>query len=614
VGRSLPWLVACLVLGGLCVSAPGAQGQIFGRRGARTTSKPASTQPVVSVKVDRRALTTDDQLRVEVRLSGEFDRYQAPDFTGFEVESQGSSQQIQVINGRMTTEKVMTFLLIPRRSGSFTIGPARIFNGGSEVAASAPISIRVTGAKAPEPTTAEAARDVTRRSAQESVFIQVDTERTSYYVGEPFVITWRLFYRRDVAVQGLEHVSEPRLEGLLAEELLARDHKPRPQERRIGGTRFRYFDHSKRLATGLAPGPVTIDSVSVRYVAGTLFRKSRSTVRSKPFELQIKELPTQGRPQAYRPGNIGRFMFRASLRNADGVEPKRVQTGERLIMDVTLSGRGALLGVQPPVIADSDTFDVELMPGQSEDELTKGDEGMSGKRVFQYIVTATKPGSARTPEVRFGFFDPTREAYQTHRWPGVALKVSGRAVGSAQDSDVLSEDDIRPNVATQELTDYVPLEPLKTAWFWLLLGLPLLGVTGVELRHRVVAALGANPDKRRARRAYSEALKRLSLAEVTAKQGAVQDFYGQLDRSLAGYLEDRANIPVQGLTHDELRAACLEVGYGEALVQRLIDERDNCDFARFASASNVDASMKEAAQRVTELLTTLNSVSPQRRP
>jgi hypothetical protein len=614
VRRALPWLVACLVVGELCLSAPGAQGQIFGRRAGRTASKPASTKPEVSVKVDRSSITTDDQLSVEVRLSGEFDRYQEPDFTGFEVENQGSSQQIQVINGRMSAEKIMTFLLIPRRAGVLTIGAARIFNGGQEVAASAPIRIRVTGAKAPEPTTAQAAKDVTSRSARESVFIQVDTERTSYYVGEPFVITWRLFYRRDVGVQGLEHVSEPRLEGLLAEELLPRDHKPRPKERRIGGTRFRFFDHSKRLATGLAPGRVTIDSVSVRYIAGTLFRKNRSTVRSKPFDLEIKQLPSKGRPEAFRPGNIGRFMFKASLRNADGVEPKRVQTGERLIMDVTLSGRGALLGVQPPVIAESETFDVELMPGQSDDELLKDEDGMRGKRVFQYIVTGTKPGKSRTPEVRFAFFDPSREAYQTHRWPGVALEVSGRAVGSAQDSDALVDDDIRPNAPTQELTDYAPLQPLKTAWFWLLLGLPLLGVTGLELRHRVVAALGANPDKRRARGAHGKALKRLVLAEAAAKQGLVQDFYGQLDRSLAGYLEERVNVPVQGMTHDELRTACLEAGYGDALVQRLIDERDNCDFARFAPTSNVDASMKEAAQRVRELLAALNRVSPRRRP
>jgi hypothetical protein len=238
---------------------------------------------------------------------------------------------------------------------------------------------------------------------------------------------------------------------------------------------------------------------------------------------------------------------------------------------------------------------------------------MRGKRVFQYIVTATKPGKARTPEVRFGFFDPTREDYQTHRWPGVELEVSGRAVGSAKDSDSLTDDDIRPNVPTQALTDHVPLRPLSAAWFWLLVGLPLLGVTGLELRHRVVAALGANPDKRKARGAYGKALKRLGLAEAAAKQGLVQDFYGQLDRCLSGYLEERVNIPVQGMTHDELRTACREAGYDDELVQRLIDERDNCDFARFAPVSNVDASMKESSQRVQALLTALNAISPRRR-
>ena len=399
----------------------------------------------------------------------------------------------------------------------------------------------------------------------------------------------------------------------MAEELLERDHKPRPRERRIAGRRFRYFDHSKRLATGLAPGRVTIDSVSVRYVAGSLFRQTRNTVRSKPFELEIKPLPKEGRPEAFRPGNIGRFMFRASLRNADGVEPKHVQTGERLIMDVTLSGRGALLGVQPPVIASSEVFDVELMPGQSNDTLNKSEEGLSGERVFQYIVTATKPGRARTPEVRFAFFDPTREKYQSHRWPGVSLEVSGRAVGSAKDSNVLADDDIRPSVPARELRDYVPVAPFKSAWFWLLIGVPLLGLVGVEARYRVQRALGANPDKRRARGALARARQHLSLAEAAAREGRVQDFYAAIDKSLSTYLEERANISVLGSTHGELRAACADAGYSDELIERLINERDNCDYARFAPVSNVDDSLKEDLGRVAELLKALDGVNVRRR-
>ena len=610
--RPLPWLIACLVIGELLVLAAPADAQIFGRRRGRS-AQASATGPQVTVKADRRVITTDDEVTVEVRLSGDFDRYQEPDFTGFEVENRGSSQQIQLVNGRMSAEKVMTFILLPRRAGKFTIGAAQIFKGDTLLASSEPFSIRVKGVAAPSQTTAQAARDVASIAARESVFIQVDTERTSYYVGEPFLITWRLFYRRDIGVQGLEHVSEPRLEGLLAEEILDRNKNPRPKEKRIGGTRFRFFDHSKRLATGLAPGKVTIDSVSVRYVAGSMFRQTRKSVRSRPFNIEIKPLPQEGRPEVFREGNVGRFLFSASLRNADGVQPKVVQTGERLIMDVSVSGKGSLLGVKPPVFAESDAFDVELLPGSSDDQIVKDDKGMTGKRVFQYIVSATKPGEAKTPEVRFAFFNPEREEYMTHRWPGVTLQVEGRRVGSAQDGEALDDDDIRPNVQQRELRNFEPLDPLKLPWVWALWLLPALGVVGSELRYRVRAVRDANPDKRRARGAYAQALKRLKLAESAASQGLVQDFYGQLDRCLGSYLTERANLPVQGMTHEELRAACREVGYSDEVITRLIDEIDNCDFARFAPVSNQEASMKEAQQRVADLLRDLNAVIPRRR-
>ncbi|MDP6943755.1 MAG: BatD family protein [Myxococcota bacterium] len=609
----MPWLVACVVAGQLLALAPDTSGQLFGRRrGGQAAAPPAA--PGVTVQVDRRVVSADGQITVEVRLSGDFERYEEPTFDGFEVESRGSSQQIQLVNGRMSQEKVLSFRLLPRKAGNFAIGPARVYQGGAVVAESSPVSIRVTPVAPPSPTTARAARDVRSAAARESVFVQVDTPRTTYYVGEPFLITWRLFYRRDVGVSGLEHVSDPRLEGLLAEELLDRGRQPRPREKRIGGQRFRYFDHSVRLATGLAPGEITIDTVTVRYVVGNLFRQTRHTVRSKPFKLTLKPVPTEGRPPAFREGNIGRFTFTASLRNADGAEPKRVQTGERLLMDVIVSGRGGLVGVKPPVIAESDAFDVELLPGNSDDEVTKDTDGMHGKRVFQYIVSATRPGEATTPAVQFAFFDPEAGVYRESRWPGVSLQVEGRAITSAEDGAALSGDDIRPNVQARELADHTPVAPLSAPWFWLLLGIPLAAVLLVEVQTHVRAALGANPEKRRARRAHGRAIKRLKLAETAARDRLVKDFYGQLSRCLEAYLEERVNIPAQGMTQEELRRACSDAGYLDETLDRLIDELDNCDFARFAPVADADASMKEAARRVEGLLVELEKVSPRRRP
>ena len=94
----------------------------------------------------------------------------------------------------------------------------------------------------------------------------------------------------------------------------------------------------------------------------------------------------------------------------------------------------------------------------------------------------------------------------------------------------------------------------------------------------------------------------------------MKDFYGQLSRALTGFMEDRANLPVTGLTHDELRAATRASGYDAALADRLITELENCDFARFAPAASADAQMRDSLARVRGLIDELAPVQPRRSP
>jgi hypothetical protein len=577
--------------------------------GAAIADEPAAVQ----VQVDRRAMSTDDDLNVEIRLSGEFDDYTEPTMDGFEVTARSQQQSIQIVNGRMSRQQVLSLTLAARRAGTLTIGPVVTTRGGRQVARSEPIEILVRAPAQPPPVSAESAQNLERNAGQ-SLFLQAETARTHYYVGEPFSLAWNLYFQAQVQVTGAEFSSKPALQGLLAEELLGPDDQLRVREKAIGGRTYRFVLRSLQLATGLEAGTVTIDPMALRVGVGDVFRRGAQTVRSQPFMLEIRPVPTEGRSPWYQDGNIGRFALSGALSDATGSEPTTVQTGERLILDVVISGNGALVSVKPPVLDGGEGFDVQPLPSSGEDAIEKDASGMHGKRVFQYILVPRKPGKQQTPTVRFSYFDPAAQAFKDLVWKGRDIEVTGRAMASVSETAALSGDDIGPIIEGHTLARDERVELLGTPLLWALMLLPLGGWLGTEFAYRLRARAAKDPAKRRSRAAHSNAKKRLALARNAMKAGLVKDFYGHLSRTLTSYFEERANLPAMGLTHDELREAAARAGYPPELLDEVIVELENCDFARFAPAGSADAQMREAAARAQEVLGRLDRVEPRRLP
>jgi len=566
----------------------------------------------VTVEVDARVLTLDDDLGVILTLEGAYDAYREPGFDDFDVVNRGQSSRITMVNGRIDRSLTLTYRVVPKRAGMLTIGSAAALRGGRVVARSKPITVRVTPAR--DPAAAPPGQLPSAAAlAGKPFFLLATTQRDTYYVGEPFVISWDLYFRRDVNVESWELVRAPKLDGLLVEELLDPANPPRVRDRRVGSRLMRVAPRSVQLATPLRPGKVTVGSMTGRIRVGDLFRMQRRTVRSQPFTLTIKPLPDEGRPEGFVPSHIGTFNLTARVSDNTGNTPKKLRTGQRLVLTVTVSGTGNLVGVKRPEIVDpAGRFNVT--PSSTEDHIDKDAAGVHGERSFEYLLTPTKPGSFNTPEVRFAFFDPRKGAYRVAQVPGTPVTVEGPEIRRDQGGAAYEGEDIGPIFEGVQIHPHSRRPLAVTPLFWVLAAIPLALFLVVETRYRLRRRAAANPQGRRYRGAHSNARKRLRAAEQAARDGLVKDFYGQLSRALTGFVEERANLPVTGMTHDELRTRMQDVGYDAALVDRLITELENCDFARFAPAASADAQMRDSLARVRGLVDELARVQPRRSP
>jgi hypothetical protein len=192
--------------------------------------------------------------------------------------------------------------------------------------------------------------------------------------------------------------------------------------------------------------------------------------------------------------------------------------------------------------------------------------------------------------------------------------VGGRAISSEPGTAAYEGEDVRPIFEGAVLEDR-DTEPFAgSPVFWALLLLPLAAFLGVEGRFQLRERQARDPIGRRARGAGGNAGKRLAAAERAMRDGLVKDFYGQLARTFTSYVEERANLAATGMTHDELRAGLVAVGYHEDTVEAVITELENCDFARFAPAADVERQMKEALQRATQLVKRLEQTKPRSLP
>lgn len=597
-GRGLSALAALTALVVVATLAPAARAQ---------------RPPQVTATVDQGRIALYEELQLSVNLEGTYDDYQVPKMDDFQVVQEGMTQ---VLTGRRSSV-TRNYTLRPKKAGKLTIGPARLLRAGKVVAQSQPLTVTVAEPEAQRPISWSEAADLSRR-ASDGLFLRMVTPKASYYVGEPFPLGLEVFYQVGWQVTGADLVTQPKLDGLLVEDLHDNERDPQVQRTRVGATTLNHYPLVRQLATPLHAGRLLIDGATLRLGLSTgLLGSSRRYTRStEPYYIDIREVPKAGRPDTYDEGNLGRFQLTGALTDDRGQTPKRVTTGQRMVMRVEVSGVGNLVTVKSPRIDASAAFDVQPLPGGVEDEIIKDKDGIRGKRTFQYIVTPLAPGAQRAPKVTFSFFDPTTGKYVTREALGGPLEVTGDRVSGDQNAAALSGEDVRPIFGV----DRAKLEPgarepiSSSPLYWGLLALPLLGFLLVETRWRLGERDRRHPGQRASRSAHANSKKRLRAAEQAMRDQLVKDFYGQITRTLVGYLEERANIPATGMTHDEVRAAARDAGYSAELVDRVIVEMENCDFARFAPHGSASERMRETLDRAAALLAELDRVNPRRRP
>ncbi|MFO0602944.1 MAG: hypothetical protein U0324_07205 [Polyangiales bacterium] len=286
-------------------------------------------------------------------------------------------------------------------------------------------------------------------------FVRLAVDKPTPYVGEQ--VTFRAWLYVPSGEVGCDAQHEPVLTGFWNEQLLDRGQTRcwRGAWQVVAGGRQMIAGLVRKIA--LFPtrsGRQEIGGMEViaEYIEGDAFfgQRRRIQVRSPTIVVDVREPPTEGRPDGYVPGLIGPLAITAEL------DRPSAPTGETVTLRLRAVGNGYLgaVGLPAPPRVDG----LRMHPGSSRHEVDRSNEAdVRGTLVSEHLVVAERPGTYALGVLNVPWFDPANGRYGTSTIPLPTLTATGPA--PERDVDATRED---PTVALDPLVESPSLTPYRT--------------------------------------------------------------------------------------------------------------------------------------------------------
>jgi len=588
-----------------------------------STGLGVSGQVKFTTAVNSKEIGRGDYLQINFYVENarqQIDQMTPPEFPGFQVvRGPIQSSGMSIVNGVMSQYESLSFVLQPVRTGKFTIGGASATVDGKHMQSNSVtinVSASSTGAGGksapgnsqpvnpfpsnpfpsmnwpPDPFAMESPMDVDKdivlkpgenikSKINKGLFLKVLVDKTTCYVGEPIVATYKLYSR---LASESRVTKRPSLNGFSVYDMVDPNSDAASVER-LNGKAYTVHIIRKTQLIPLQPGTIDLDPVevenTVHFVKGTKQQEQRHnsnpmkdyydqlndenmgpeidenvTLNTKPVTITIKALPEENKPAGFS-GAVGNFTIQASLAN------RNISAQDEATLHIVVRGKGNLPVITAPQVAWP--AGVEAFDPTAKEDINKTVAPMSGAKSFDYVFTPKDPGHYVIPAISFPYFDPVTQSYKTvgtnpidfEVMAGVKKKQSAQgATGNTAASAPVREG---PGVMKKLIQDHLE-------WIFAVLILALLAVylwrQNIRLRRaeqeqREAAAREAE-EQRLAEEKARASIAAAAAAAVPAvdyllevrqlfEQGDYKGFYRELNRAIWKALSRKMELPASEL-------------------------------------------------------------------
>ncbi len=574
----------------------------------------------------RQAVEVNEPFRIAYTINTkEAKNFKAPAISGFNLIAgpyTSHMQNVSIMNGKRTEEVTVTYTLtyMATSAGTFTVPPATIEAEGNTVRSNS-VQVQVVAASDKPSSNPSSGRSGSnaRTSApssfsqigDEDLFITASVSKTKVYEQEAFLLTYKLYSLVDI--RGFNNVKLPDFNGFHSQEIsLPSSQTLQPENyngRTYGTVVYRQFVlFPQRSGTLTIPSAQFDASVAQRtnmndlfdaMLNGTASRRVQKTIRTRELSVEVLPLPAD-KPEGFA-GGVGDLKISSSLKS------NTLKTGDALNLTVTVSGTGNLKLITAPEIdfpADFEVYDAKVT-----EDLKPTPNGMSGKKVFEYLAVPRNAGNYTVPGVTFSFFNPQTQRYQTEKTQSFDLDIAkGKGSSTASVQDFTEQSKVATDIRYLKKENRVSFSPGVNLWgttgFWLAYLVPF-GIFGVLLGiYRKRAIENANVAYAREKKANKAAIRRLKTADKLLHQKKYDAFYDEVIRALWGYVSDKLTIPTSELTKENVAQKLAAKGVSAENTSLFIRTLEDCEFARYAPGDKneaMDQTYASALRTITEI-------------
>lgn len=591
------------------------------------------------------------QLKLVVENANEVQQIVPPSLKDFIIIS-GPNQEsgMTMVNGVVKKYIALSFILKPRATGNYTIGSALAKADAGDYKSN-PVTLKVrsgsagnsAGANPATPlfgTSDPFAESVPRSNYNEyilrkgedpaekirkNMFVRVEADKRSVFTGQPVVVTYKLYTR----LKSESNITKnPALNGFSVLEMQEPDDVGYRTERFEGRTYNVYIIRKVQLypllAGNLELGTAEVENniqfIKAEYleqqtgVANDMFSEFSDLaippegmvmqtvlLQSKPLQIAVKPLPDAGKPAVFK-GAVGNFMIDSR------VEKNNFSTDDDGKLAIIISGEGNLQMINAPEInwpPGIDGFDPKAT-----DELFKETVPVSGRKIFEFPFTVSKPGTYSLPAVEFCYFDIQDATYKTVISKSIEIIVSK---GTGKPKIIIASNGVKPgdNLLTKFFSNRLRVVSLIAVL--ITIGL-IIWLKRDSKREKQPAAskmpeVHTNLDQKPDEASLPAQANHLALAEAYLNRNETKLFYTCLNQGIKNFLAQKLALPTEEINKKNIAEKLDKKGVSHetaAELQKLIDDIEWQLYTPFTDTDQMKV-LYERTREIIELLNTYRS-------
>lgn len=579
------------------------------------TSGISAQNAVMNVRT-RNTVSAGQTFQITFDVNAHAQDFRTPSLKGLKLvggPNTGFSSSTSIINGKMSQSVSNTFTILVQaeKEGTANVGAASCTVDGKTVT-SKPFSVKVEKA---DPNSnhqqqnqsgwgwgqqQQRPRQQQQQDPQPSqnidnntLFARASISKNSLYQGEEAIIVYKIYTQVPLTQFQIDKL--PRNKGFWSEDLSENMTQVKQYTETYNGRQYQVAEIRRGALYPQENGtlniaPLKTDVVAIiqtqmqRQRTGTIFdffiddpfftpTRNQAVVKSLTSNsISVKVKPLPDAPAGFA-GGVGHFDIKAKT------DLDQLHAGDAFTYSVTVSGRGNLSLLEAPAIEFPKGM--EVYEPRVIDNINKGDNGLSGSRTFEWIVTPQTQGEYDMPDFDYVYFDPVSGQYITKKCNKIHIKVDKPLHNSSAKSDVkILNSDIH-HISKQTKLNNINNHKAPVL-FWILTILPALAAALIVIIARRQQDIVSDEASMRLQRATKLARKRLRNAERHLNDGDDERFYEEIYKALWGGIADKFNIQQSLLSSDTIRQHLSDKHVDETLQQDILATLADVDFARFA--------------------------------